>query len=73
MGIDVRELSDFRRRATELMAETTDVPTILRSRLGEQHPLARDADDMVGSIEDFLRELRSFDLAGQPIDTFEGS
>lgn len=73
MGIDVRELSDFRRRATELMAETTDVPTILRSRLGEQHPLARDADDMVGSIEDFLRELRAFDLAGQPTDSFEGS
>lgn len=73
MSIDVRELSDFRRRATELMAETSDVPTILRSRLGEQHQLARAADEMVGSIEDFLRALRSFDLGGQPIDTFEGS
>lgn len=71
MSIDVRELSDFRRRATELMADTSDVPIILRSRLGEQHQLARDADEMVGSIEDFLRELRSFDLAGQPADRFE--
>ncbi|HEX5227903.1 MAG TPA: hypothetical protein VFW44_09345 [Bryobacteraceae bacterium] len=73
MGIDARELSDFRRRATELMAETSDVPTILRSRLGEQHQLAKDADEMAGSIEDFVRELRSFDIAGQPVDTFEDS
>ena len=72
MSIDVRELSDFRRRATELMAETSDVPTILRSRLGEQHQLAKDADEMVGSIEDFVRELRSFDLAGQPVDSLDG-
>lgn len=73
MSIDARELSDFTRRATELMSEASDVPTILRSRLGEHHQLAQAAEEMLGSIERFVRELHCFDVSGQPIDTFEGS
>jgi hypothetical protein len=75
MNIDTRELNEFTRKATELMFETADVPRILRNRLGEQHQLARDAEEMLGSIENFVRELRCFDVSGQSLgtDTFEGS
>jgi hypothetical protein len=73
--IDARELNDFTRRATELMSETADVPRVLRNRLGEQHHLAQAAEDMQGSIENFVRELRCFDLSAQTVaaDTNEGS
>jgi hypothetical protein len=75
MTIDARELNDFTRRATELMSETADVPRILRNRLGEQHQLAQAAESMLASIEDFVRELRCFDLSSQPAgaDAFEES
>ena len=65
MTIDARELNEFTRKATDLMSETADVPRILRNRLGEQHQLAQAAEQMRGSIENFLRELRCFDLSAQ--------
>ncbi len=75
MTIDARELNEFTRKATDLMSETSDVPTILRNRLGEHHQLAVAAEEMLGSIENFVRELRCFDLSGQHmgVDTLEGS
>ena len=63
MSIDARELSDFTLKATELMSETADVPRILRNRLGEKHELAKAAEQMLGSIENFVRELRCFDIS----------
>ena len=43
--------------------------------VGDQHELAQSAEKMLGSIEDFVRELRCFDVSGQTFgaDTFEGS
>lgn len=75
MSIDTRELNDLTRRATELMSETSDVPRLLRTRLGDQHQLAHAAEDMQGSIERFVRELRCFDVASQSLarDAFEAS
>lgn len=65
MSIDTRELNDLTRRATELMSETADVPRLLRTRLGDQHGLAHAAEEMQGSIENFVRELRCFDVSSQ--------
>jgi hypothetical protein len=47
----------------------------LRNRLGQQHHLSLAADEMLGSIESFVRELRLFDTSEQTIgvDTLEGS
>jgi hypothetical protein len=75
MSIDARELNEFTRKATELMSETADVPRILRNRLGDQHQLAQAAEEMLGSIENFVRELRYFDVSSQNmgVDTLEGS
>ena len=75
MIIDARELNDLTRRATDLMSATADVPRVLRNRLGEQHQLAQAAEEMQGSIENFVRELRCFDVSGQIVeaDAFEGS
>lgn len=75
MILDARELNELTRKATDLMSETADVPRVLRNRLGEQHQLAQAAEQMQGSIEDFVRELRCFDISAQTIvaDTFEGS
>jgi hypothetical protein len=75
MIIDARELNELTRKATELMSETADVPRILRNRLGEQHQLAQAAEEMQGSIEKFVRELRCFDVSAQALeaDTFGGS
>ncbi len=75
MIIDARELNELTRRATELMSETADVPRVLRNRLGEHHQLAQAAEEMQGSIETFVRELRCFDISAQTIaaDAFEGS
>jgi hypothetical protein len=75
MTIDARELNEFTRKATDLMSETSDVPRILRNQLGENHQLAQAAEEMLGSIENFVRELRCFDISGQNIgnDPFGGS
>jgi hypothetical protein len=75
MIIDARELHELTRRATQLMSVTADVPRVLRNRLGEQHQLAQAAEEMQGSIETFVRELRCFDISAQTVvaDTFEES
>jgi hypothetical protein len=75
MNIDSRELNEFTRKATDLMAETADVPRVLRNRLGERHELSIAAEEMLGSIEIFVRELRCFDVSAETVaaDTFEGS
>jgi len=69
MTFDTRGFSQLTRQATDLMSETADVPTVLRSRLGAQHQLTRAAQEMVASIEIFVRELRSFDASGEPVVT----
>jgi hypothetical protein len=73
MTFDTRGFSELTRKATEMMSDTADVPGLLRSRLGEQHELTRTADQMVASIETFVRELRSFDASAEPMspDTFQ--
>jgi hypothetical protein len=55
------------------MSDTAEVPAVLRSRLGEQHELTRAADEMVASIETFVRELRAFDASAEPVvtDTYQ--
>lgn len=74
MTIDARDLNELTRKATELMFETADVPRVLRNRLGEQHQLARAAELMQGSIENFVQELRCFDISAQAAsDTFGDS
>lgn len=75
MYIDTRELNELTRKATQLMSDTADVPVLLQNQLGEQHELARAAVEMQGSIENFVRELRSFDVSGQDggAGVFEGS
>jgi hypothetical protein len=75
MIIDARELNALTRRATDLMSETADVPRILRNRLGGHHPTVRTAEKMQASIEDFVRELRRFDVSAQIVeaDAFEAS
>ena len=75
MIIDARELNALTRRATDLMSETADVPRVLRNRLGGQHPLVQTAEEMQASIEDFVRELRCFDISAQIVeaDAFEAS
>jgi hypothetical protein len=75
MILDSTELNEFTRKATELMMETADVPALLRNRLGEQNALAQAAEEMLGSIENFVRELRCFDVSSQPVglDPWEGS
>jgi hypothetical protein len=69
MNFDTRGFSQLTRRATDLMAETADVPNVLRIRLGEQHELTRAAREMVASIETFVRELRSFDAFAEPVES----
>lgn len=68
MIIDARELNELTRKATELMSETADVPRVLRNRLGEQHQLAQAAEEMQGSIEKFVQELRCFDVSAQALE-----
>lgn len=69
MTIDAMELNQLTRKATDLMSETADVPRLLRNRLGDEHELARAAEQMQGSIESFVRELRRFDVSDQPSQT----
>jgi hypothetical protein len=65
MTLDTRELNDFTRKATQLMSETSDVPRLLRNQFGEQHRLAQAAEEMLGSIEQFVHELRRFDISAE--------
>jgi hypothetical protein len=67
MTMDARELNELTSKATELMAETADVPRMLRNRLGEQHYLAQAATDMQVGIETLVRELRRFDVSARSL------
>jgi hypothetical protein len=69
MYIDTRDFSELRRKAGEMMSETTDIPAVLRSRLGEDHQLTRAASEMTASIEALVRELRAFDVTDEPISS----
>lgn len=69
MNFDTRGFGELSRRATEMMTDTSDVPRVLRSRLGEQNELTRSAELMVASIEVLVRELRSFDAFAEPEQT----
>jgi len=73
MHIYPGEFNELTRKATELMSDTADVPSVLRSRLGEQHELTRAADRMTASIETLVRELRAFDASAEPLvtDTYQ--
>ena len=65
MTIDLRDVNELRRKATDLMSDTADIPSVLRNRLGEQHELTHAAERMTASIEIFVRELRSFDFSAE--------
>ena len=65
MSVDPREFNVLARRAADLMADTADVPRMLRSRLGAQSELTQTAERMAASIETLVRELRNFDAAAE--------
>jgi hypothetical protein len=69
MNIDTRDFSELRRKASEMMSETADLPTVLRSRLGEEHRLTRSATEMTASIETLVRELRAFDSSDEALSS----
>ncbi len=73
MNIYPGEFNELRRKASELMSDTADVSSLLRSRLGDQHELTRAAEQMTTSIETLARELRSFDSSAEPTltDTYQ--
>jgi hypothetical protein len=63
MQLHPRELNELTRKAGELLSDTGDVPRLLKMRLGKDHALTAAAEEMLGCIEDLLRELRSFDAS----------
>jgi hypothetical protein len=65
VSIDASELNELTGKAAALVSETADVPLLLRNHLGEQHQLVQAAARMHRSIEDFLGELRRFDVSTQ--------
>jgi hypothetical protein len=67
MNFDQAELNELTRKAAELTLETADVSRLLRVRLGPEHDLAKSAEEMLGRLESFVRELRSF--RSSPDDT----
>ena len=69
MPLHPRELNELTRKAGELLSDTTDVPRLLGMRLGKEHALSLAADEMLVSIENLLRELRSFDASGLEPDS----
>jgi hypothetical protein len=60
MNFDQSEFDELTRKAAELTLETADVSRLLRVRLGPEHDLAKSAEEMLGKLEAFVRELRSF-------------
>jgi hypothetical protein len=73
MLFDQSDFNELTRRAAELTIETADVPRLLRLRLGPEHELAKAADEMLGRLEIFVRELRSFHASAEtnPSDTVD--
>jgi hypothetical protein len=65
MPFDQSDFSELTRKAAALILETADVPRLLRLRLGPEHELAKAADEMLGRLEIFVRELRSFHASAE--------
>jgi hypothetical protein len=65
MPFDQSDFDELTRKAAELTVETADVPRLLRLRLGPEHELAKAADEMLGRLEIFVRELRSFHASAE--------
>ena len=60
MPFDQSDFNELTRKASELTLDIADVPRLLRLRLGPDHELAKAAEEMLGRLETFVRELRSF-------------
>ena len=71
MDFDQSDVNGLTRRATDLSAETADVARLLRVRLGADHQLTRSANEMIGSLEAFVRELRSFSASADRVEISE--
>lgn len=66
MDFNQNEFNELTRKAAELTLETADVSRLLRVRLGPEHDLAKSAEQMLGKLEIFVRELRSFRASPDP-------
>ena len=64
MQVNQSELSDLARKANELMSESEEVARLLRMRLGAGHEVVRSADDVRGSLQALVHELRAFCVSG---------
>ena len=60
MHFDPTDFNELTRRATDVMLRTSDIPRLLRLRLGPDHELAKAAEEMLARLENFVRELRSY-------------
>jgi len=60
ISFDESDLKELARRAAQLSSDTSEVPRLLRVRLGPDHALTKLADEMLDSLETFTRDLRSF-------------
>ena len=60
MHFDQSDFNELTRKAAELTLETADVPRLLRLRLGPEHELAKEAEEMLSRLEAFVREMRAF-------------
>lgn len=60
MYFDQSDFNELTRRAAELILETADVPRLIKLRLGPEHELAKSAEEMLDTLEAFVRELRSY-------------
>jgi hypothetical protein len=60
MDFDQIEFDELTRRAADLTLEAADVPRLLKVRLGAEHDLVKSAEQMLGSLETFVRALRAF-------------
>jgi len=63
MDLNQSDFDELARRAAQLTLEAADVPRFLKVRFGAEHELAKSADEMLGLLEKFVRELRSFQIA----------
>lgn len=60
MPFNQNDFNELTRKAADLTSATADVPRLIRLRLGPDHELAKAADEMLGRLETFVRELRSY-------------
>lgn len=67
MNFDQTDFNELTRRAAELVLETADVPRLIKLRLGSEHELAKSAEEMLGRLETFVRELRAYDASADKL------